>query len=185
MAGRGAVGRFDAGLQHVLVLNASHEPLNVCSVRRAHVLVYKGRAEVLEELERRLHSASETYPWPHVIRLLTYVRVPRAAQRKISRRALFARDDWRCVYCGTGGVRLTLDHVVPRSRGGDSVWENVVTSCAPCNLRKGNRLLGEVAMMLRHTPRPPAPALFIRLAAPRIPTTWQPYLEPFASPAAA
>ncbi len=88
----------------------------------------------------------------------------RAAQRRISRRALFARDGWECVYCGTTGVRLTLDHVVPRSRGGDSVWENVVTSCAPCNLRKGDRLPEEVAMVLPKPPRPPTPALFIRLA---------------------
>ncbi|HEY2935785.1 MAG TPA: hypothetical protein VGJ25_04245, partial [Gaiellaceae bacterium] len=88
-------------MQQVLVLNASFEPLNVCSVRRAHVLVWKGKAEVLEEHEEPLHSASSTYPWPHVIRLVHYVRVPRGVKRKISRRALFARDGWRCVYCGT------------------------------------------------------------------------------------
>jgi 5-methylcytosine-specific restriction endonuclease McrA len=115
-----------------------------------------------------------------VIRLVTYVRVPRTAQRKISRRALFARDGWECVYCGVSGVRLTLDHVVPRSRGGDSVWENVVTSCAPCNLRKGNRLLDEASMVLHKVPKPPAPALFIRLASPRIPTGWRPYLDPYS-----
>jgi 5-methylcytosine-specific restriction endonuclease McrA len=112
------------------------------------------------------------------VRLVSYVRVPRAAQRRISRRALFARDGWECVYCGTSGVRLTLDHVVPRSRGGDSVWENVVTSCAPCNLRKGDRSLEEAAMVLSKQPRPPAPALFIKLASPRIPSGWRPYLEP-------
>ena len=173
-------------MQQVLVLNASYEPLNVCSVRRAHVLVYKGKAEVLEQLEQPLHSATDTFPWPHVIRLVSYVHVPRVAQRKISRRALFARNEWRCVYCGSSAGRLTLDHVVPRSRGGDSVWENVVTSCAPCNLRKGNRLLEEAKMVLSSPPRPPAPALFIRLAAPRIPLSWQRYLGPFsAAPAAA
>jgi len=145
------------------------------------VLVWKGKAEVLEQLDVPLHSASSTYPWPHVIRLVTYVRVPRGVKRKISRRALFARDGWRCVYCGTASSRLTLDHVVPRSRGGDSVWENVVTSCAPCNLRKGNRLLHEVPMVLHSPPRPPAPVLFIRLAAPTIPTGWRPYLEHFGS----
>jgi 5-methylcytosine-specific restriction endonuclease McrA len=166
-------------VHQVLVLNASYEPLNVCSVRRAHVLVWKGKAEVLEELDHSLHSSTSTYPWPHVIRLVTYVRVPRGVKRKISRRALFARDGWRCVYCGTTNGRLTLDHVVPRSRGGDSVWENVVTSCAPCNLRKGNRLLHEIHMELRELPRVPAPVLFIRLAAPSIPTRWQPYLEAF------
>jgi 5-methylcytosine-specific restriction endonuclease McrA len=172
----GPIARFFRELSHVLVLNASYEPLNVTSVRRAHVLVFKGKAEVVEELGERLHSATDTYPWPHVIRLVTYVRVPRAVQRKISRRALFARDGWQCVYCGTSSGRLTLDHVVPRSRGGESSWENVVTSCAPCNLRKGDRLLEEAGLTLRRKPRAPAPVLFIHLAAPRIPDGWRQYL---------
>ena len=172
-------------MQQVLVLNASYEPLNVCSLRRAHVLVFKGRAEVVEQLERPLRSATDVYAWPHVIRLHTFVHVPRAAHRKISRRALFARDGWKCVYCGDGAGRLTLDHVVPRSRGGKSVWENVVTSCAPCNLRKGNRLPEEIAMTLHRPPRPPAPVLFIRLATRRIPSRWRPYLDTYASASAA
>src|SRR5881409_3007512 len=163
-------------MSQVLVLNASYEPLNVTSVRRAHVLVFKGKAEVIEELAQPLRSASTTYPWPHVIRLVQYVRVPRTIQRKISRRALFARDGWQCVYCGTSSGRLTLDHVLPRSRGGESIWENVVTSCAPCNLRKGNRLPHEVQMELRHQPRPPAPVLFISLSTPKIPSRWERYL---------
>jgi 5-methylcytosine-specific restriction endonuclease McrA len=164
---------------HVLVLNASYEPLNVCTVRRAHVLVFKGKAEVVEHLGKPLRSATENFVWPHVIRLLNYVRVPKAVQRKISRRALFARDGWRCQYCGQTG-KLTLDHVVPRSRGGDSVWENVVTSCAPCNLRKGDRTLEEAGMRPIRAPRPPAPALFVTLAAPSIPDGWHTYLTAFA-----
>ncbi len=104
---------ISVSVQQVLVLNASYEPLNVCSLRRAHVLVFKGKAEVIEELDRPLCSATATFPWPHVIRLVHYVRVPRIVQRKISRRALFARDGWRCVYCGTASGRLTLDHVDP------------------------------------------------------------------------
>jgi 5-methylcytosine-specific restriction endonuclease McrA len=172
-------------MQHVLVLNASYEPLNVCSVRRAHVLVFKGKAEVIEELDRPLTSATDTYPWPHVIRLVAYVRVPRSVQRKISRRALFARDGWRCVYCGTTSGRLTLDHVIPRSRGGESVWENVVTSCATCNHKKGNRTLEESGLELQTKPRPPTPVLFIKIAAPRIPETWQPYLGSVAGSIAA
>jgi 5-methylcytosine-specific restriction endonuclease McrA len=167
-------------MAHVLVLNASYEPLNVCTVRRAHVLVFKGKAEVVEELGKPLRSAAETFVWPHVIRLLSYVRVPKSVQRKISRRALFARDGWRCQYCGTESGKLTLDHVVPRSRGGESSWENVVTSCAPCNLRKGNRMLEDVGMRLHALPRAPAPALFVTLAAPRIPDRWHPYLSAFA-----
>lgn len=173
------------GMKQVLVLNASYEPLNVCTVRRAHVLVFKGKAELIEELDQPLRSATDTYPWPHVIRLLTYVRVPRTVKRKISRRALFARDGWRCVYCGENGGRLTLDHVVPRSRGGDSVWENVVTSCSPCNLRKGDRLLEEASMTLRNQPRAPAPVLFIHLATPKVPAGWQPYLDGFGGSATA
>jgi 5-methylcytosine-specific restriction endonuclease McrA len=160
-------------MQQVLVLNASYEPLNVTTVRRAHVLVFKGKAEVIEELRQELHSATDTFPWPHVIRLVSYVRVPRAVQRKISRRALFARDGWRCAYCGTTSGRLTLDHVVPRSRGG------------PCNHKKGNRLLEEASMELHHLPKPPAPVLFIRLAAPKIPSGWQPYLASWGSATAA
>jgi 5-methylcytosine-specific restriction endonuclease McrA len=170
-------------VQQVLVLNASYEPLNVTSVRRAHVLVFKGKAEVIERLEKPLASATATYPWPHVIRLVHYVRVPRAVQRKISRRALFARDGWRCVYCGTSTGRLTLDHVTPRSKGGESVWENVVTACSPCNLRKGDRTLEESGLELRVRPRPPAPVLFIKLAAPRIPNGWTPYLGNLAGAA--
>src|SRR5437899_12300708 len=163
-------------MQQVLVLNASYEPLNVCSFRRAHVLVYKGKAEVIEQLDQPLRSATGSFIWPHVIRLLHYVRVPRAIQRKISRRALFARDGWKCAYCGTASGRLTLDHIVPRSRGGESIWENVVTACAPCNLRKGDRTLEQVGMHLHTAPRPPAPTLLIKLAAPRIPSGWTHYL---------
>ena len=118
------------------------------------MLVFKGKAEVIEDLDKPLRSAASQFVWPHVIRLLSYVRVPKAVQRKISRRALFARDEWRCQYCGSDG-KLTLDHVVPRSRGGLSVWENVVASCAPCNLRKGNRTPAEVQMNLRRPPQRP------------------------------
>ena len=168
-------------MQHVLVLNASYEPLNVCSTRRAHVLVWKGKAEVVERLDEPLRTATNTYVRPHVIRLVSYVRVPHSVKRRISRRALFARDGWRCVYCGSATGRLTLDHVVPRSRGGDSSWENVVTSCAPCNLRKGNRLLDELHIELAHAPRAPAPVLFIHLATPKIPAGWERYLEPYGA----
>lgn len=163
-------------VHQVLVLNASYEPLNVCSTRRAHVLVWKGKAEVVERHDEPLRTATNTYVRPHVIRLVTYVRVPRSVKRRISRRALFARDGWRCVYCGDGSSRLTLDHVVPRSRGGESVWENVVTACGPCNLRKGDRLLEETHMHLPRLPRAPAPVLFISLGLHRVPDTWIRYL---------
>ena len=172
-------------VERVLVLNASYEPLNVCSLRRAHVLVWKGRAEILEASDGQLRSATTSFARPNVIRLVTYVRVPRAVTRRISRRVLFARDGWECAYCGSSSNRLTLDHIVPRSRGGTSVWENVVASCAPCNHRKGDRLLEETTMSLRTVPRPPTPVLFIRLTADHIPETWRQYLPGLESAAAA
>jgi 5-methylcytosine-specific restriction endonuclease McrA len=172
-------------VERVLVLNASYEPLNVCSLRRAHVLVWKGKAEVLESHGQPIRSSTSTFTRPHVIRLVSYVRVPRGVTKRISRRVLFARDGWKCVYCGSGGNRLTLDHVVPRSRGGTSVWENVVTSCAPCNHRKGDRMLEETTMTLPRPPRAPTPVLFIRLATEHVPDTWRQYLPGLEAAAAA
>jgi 5-methylcytosine-specific restriction endonuclease McrA len=161
--------------QQVLVLNATYEPINVCSLQRAVVLVLKKKAEVLERAAKRLRSATATHAYPLVIRLVYFVRVPRHASRKISRRAVFARDGYACQYCGAAS-HLTVDHVVPRSRGGRSSWENVVTSCAPCNLRKGDRLPAEIGMHPRTAPRPPRPDVFIAVAAPRQPDSWAPYL---------
>jgi 5-methylcytosine-specific restriction endonuclease McrA len=159
----------------VLVLNATYEPINVCSVQRAVVLVLKRKAEVIERGARPLKTPGSSLVLPHVIRLAYYVRVPRHEGRKITRRAVFARDGYSCQYCGSS-ARLTMDHVVPRSRGGKSSWENVVTSCAPCNHRKGNRLPAEAQMFPRTAPRPPAPEIFITVAAPRRPKSWEPYL---------
>ena len=161
--------------QQVLVLNATYEPINVCSLQRAVVLVLKEKAEVLERAARTLRSATATHAFPLVIRLVYYVRVPRNESRKISRRAVFARDGYACQYCGSGS-HLTVDHVIPKSRGGRSNWENVVTSCAPCNVRKADRLPHEAQMHPYNTPKPPPPDVFIAVAAPRRPKSWEPYL---------
>ena len=161
----------------VLVLNASYEPINVCTVRRAAVLILKNRAEILEKSDWALHSESLTLARPVVIRLLTYVRIPRDAhRRKITRRAVFARDRWTCQYCGHERGNLTVDHVIPRSKGGPSTWENIVTCCAPCNRRKGDRLPKQANMVPARTPKAPNPAIFIHVAAPTIPPAWEQYL---------
>ncbi len=161
----------------VLVLNASYEPINVCTVRRAAILVLKDRAEILERGEWALHAESLTLPRPVVIRLKTYVRIPRDAhRRKITRRAVFARDRWTCQYCGKERGNLTVDHVIPRSKGGGSGWDNIVTSCAPCNRRKGDRLPRQANMVPRHVPRAPSSTIFIHVAAPVIPRAWEQYL---------
>ena len=134
----------------VLVLNATYEPINVCTVRRAVVLLLKEKAELVERGRWELHSESSTLARPVVIRLVTYVNVPRDAhRRKITRRAVFARDSWTCQYCGSRS-NLTVDHVIPRSKGGSSSWENIVASCAPCNRRKGDRLPRQAGMHPRH-----------------------------------
>jgi 5-methylcytosine-specific restriction endonuclease McrA len=161
----------------VLVLNASYEPINVCTVRRATVLVLKSRAEVLEKGEGALHSELLELDRPCVIRLVRYVRIPRDVhRRKITRKAVLARDSYTCQYCGREASGLTVDHVIPRSRGGQSVWENIVASCAPCNRKKGSQMPREARMHPAKNPRPPGPTVFIRIAAPRVPVAWEPYL---------
>jgi 5-methylcytosine-specific restriction endonuclease McrA len=160
----------------VLVLNATYEPINVCTVRRAVVLLLKEKAEVIEQSDRTLHSANESMTRPMVIRLVTYVRVPRDThRRKITRRAVFARDNWTCQYCGSR-QQLTVDHVIPRSKGGPSTWDNIVAACAPCNRRKGDSLPLQAGMQLAHPPRIPNPNVFIQVASPTIPATWQQYM---------
>jgi 5-methylcytosine-specific restriction endonuclease McrA len=160
----------------VLVLNATFEPINVCTVRRAVVLLLKDKAEVIEHAKWDLHSATMTMQQPVVIRLVTYVRIPRDThRRKITRRAVFARDGWACQYCGSRSS-LTVDHVIPKSKGGQSSWDNIVASCAPCNRRKGDALPRQVGMRLLHKPRTPSPNVFIHVASPTIPTAWLQYL---------
>ena len=160
----------------MLVLNATYEPVNVCTVRRAVVLLLKEKAELIERAERELHSENTTLARPMVIRLVSYVRIPRDThRRKITRRAVFARDDWTCQYCGSRS-QLTVDHVVPRSKGGLSTWDNIVASCAPCNRRKGNLLAPQVGMRLNKPPRTPNPNVFIQVASPSIPAAWRQYL---------
>ena len=160
----------------MLVLNATYEPINVCTVRRAVVLLLKARAEVLEESLHALHSERSSIARPFVIRLTSYVRVPRDAhRRKITRRAVFARDDWTCQYCGARS-NLTVDHVIPRSKGGPSSWENIVASCAPCNRRKGDRTPAQAGMQPSQAPRTPHAEIFIRVSSPTIPPAWRAYL---------
>jgi 5-methylcytosine-specific restriction endonuclease McrA len=160
----------------VLVLNATFEPINVCTVKRAVVLLLKDKAEVIEHSEWQLRSANSSIQRPIVIRLVTYVRIPRDThRRKITRRAVFARDEWTCQYCGSR-ANLTVDHVIPKSKGGGSNWDNIVASCAPCNRRKGDLLPRQVGMRLLRQPRTPSPHVFIRVASPTIPVAWQQYL---------
>ena len=138
----------------VLVLNASYEPINICGARRALILVLKGVAKTEEEQGAILHAALLRIPMPSVIRLLEYRRIPHQT-RALSRKNILLRDRNSCQYCGVvlPAGELTLDHVMPRSRGGLSTWENLVACCHPCNRRKGNQLPHEANMRPMREPR--------------------------------
>lgn len=156
-----------------LLLNASYEPLHVITVRRAVVLVLAGKADVVSEGEGSLHSARVTVPVPSVIRLRYYVKVPYRAHLPLTRRNVVVRDRGRCAYCGRKGD--TVDHVVPRSRGGTHTWDNVVAACAPCNGRKADKNLDELGWSLAFTPRAPSGWSWLVVGVTSAPD-WEPWL---------
>jgi 5-methylcytosine-specific restriction endonuclease McrA len=157
-----------------LVLNATYEPLCVVPLRRAVVLVLAEKAVVIEAGDAVMHSARLAMPVPSVVRLSRYVRVPYHREVPLTRRAVLDRDGHECAYCGTRAD--TIDHVRPRSRGGQHVWTNVVAACARCNHRKGDRLLTEMGWQLSSPPtQPPATVAVVMGWAKREPS-WQPYL---------
>ncbi|TML92505.1 MAG: HNH endonuclease [Actinobacteria bacterium] len=162
-----------------LVLNATYEPLCVVPVRRAVVLVLKEKAEVLHATDAELHSERRAFAVPSVIRLTYFVKVPFRARAALSRRAVFVRDGHRCQYCGANAENI--DHIVPRSRGGEHVWENVVAACRPCNTRKEDRLLHEVGFVLRRKPMAPRELTWVIVAVGTVHPHWEPYLQPGAA----
>lgn len=141
----------------VLVLNATYEPISVVSVKRAVILLLKEKAELIETAKAMLRAERLSIPKPLVIRLVYYVKIPRRVTLPVSRRGVLSRDQYTCQYCGTTPHRsdLTIDHVMPRSRGGKTTWENVITACQKCNGRKGNRTPAEANMKLRSEPKRP------------------------------
>lgn len=149
------MGIYDRLHQPVLVLNASYEPINVCAARRALILILKGVAAAEEHATSSVHSYNRLIALPSVIRLLEYRRIPQQS-RALSRKNILLRDRYTCQYCHSTlpSVELTLDHVMPRSRGGGSSWENLVACCHSCNNRKGNRTPEEASMRLAKVPRP-------------------------------
>lgn len=160
----------------VLVLNSSYEPLGIASITRAVRLIFAGKAEVVHE-NGRITSPTISIPLPSIIRMLYYIR--RGRKRvPLTKRNVLLRDDFRCAYCEKRGERLsmTVDHIVPRSRGGSSTWENLVASCSPCNSRKKDRLPAEAGMPLRIKPREPQHIPFITIQRHTTPNEWAKYL---------
>lgn len=157
-----------------LVLNASFEPLSVVSARRGTVLVLADKADLVTPAGHQLRSEQLVVDVPSVLRLRTFVKVPYGRRAALNRRAVFARDGGRCQYCGDPAD--SIDHVVPRARGGRHVWENVVAACRPCNVRKRDRLLHDTGMSLRSTPGAPTGYAWITVTVPSVPADWHPYL---------
>ncbi|MBI2845239.1 MAG: HNH endonuclease [Chloroflexi bacterium] len=166
-------------LGEVLVLNASFEPLNIVPVRRAVVLLLKEKAEVVEAAQRRIHSGNGlALDWPLVIRLVYFVKIPAQFPLPLNRRTVMARDQYTCQYCGIQPSKagLTLDHIVPRARGGKSDWKNVVSACIPCNQRKGGHTPQEAGMSLLSRPDRPRYAAVVLLGRVQGPTVWRKYI---------
>jgi 5-methylcytosine-specific restriction endonuclease McrA len=156
-----------------LVLNGSHQPLAVVSARRAVVLVLKEKAEVVVSNGQRFRAERIEMDAPSVLRLRHFVRVPYRATAPLTRRAVFARDDWRCQYCGSAAENL--DHVIPKSRGGTHTWDNVVAACRRCNSRKENRSFQDAGLRLARAPK--APSDGFRLSLGRLEPEWEPFLR--------
>ena len=149
----------------VLVLNASYEAINVCNLKRALKMLFKGVACTEEVSDREICSPTTSMKIPLVIRLVNYVHIPHCVV-KFSRKNVFIRDGYACQYCQKQFPQsmLTLDHVIPRSRGGTTVWENVVTACKKCNIKKGNRMPHEARMFPQRSPKVPSIISYLHLS---------------------
>ena len=165
-----------AAMSKALVLNVTHEPLSVVPARRAVVLVLGGKAAPMHASPDVIRSEQLVVEVPSVVRLHYFVHVPFQHAGSISRRGVFARDRWTCQYCGDRAD--SIDHVRPRSRGGEHTWDNVVAACRPCNAKKRDRLVDEAGMKLRRRPSVPSRARLLAHGANRVPSHWLPYLEP-------
>lgn len=156
-------------MSKVLVLNASYEPLNICSWRRAVVLLLKGKAEQIEHNGKVIYT---DFPLPSVIRLRNYVKIP-YKEISLSRRNVMHRDNYTCQYCGIRKHDLTIDHIIPRSRGGIDAWDNVVAACLRCNVKKGDRTPKEADMPLKITPRRPLSHVYFEISKHTATGEWQ------------
>ena len=167
-------------LEPVLVLNANFEPINVCAMRRAIGLILTGKAALVVNGRGYIHSVSQSFPRPSVIRLENMVHRPRP-RVKLTRREVFRRDNYTCQYCGRHDTNLTVDHVLPKHLGGEHRWNNVVAACPSCNHRKGGRPLEEAGLQLLRKPVRPrsSPYYFLNRWRQRSPEEWLPFL-PFS-----
>ena len=160
----------------VLVLNCSYEPLTICNVQKAVLLLFGGKAvPVAHHPEKVISTVARSYPLPSIVRLTCFVRVP-YKQIILTRKNIIIRDNFQCQYCGKTDLPLTIDHIVPRSRGGEYSWENLITACPRCNSKKGNRTPQEAGMYpLKKAIRPNKLMLMQQLTT-TVSNEWKPYL---------
>ena len=168
-------------MAEALVLNATYEPVCVVPARRAVVLVLCDKAVPVQSSTTVLHAERTSVAVPSVVRLVRFVKVPYRAVVPISRKGVLARDQHRCVYCGQQAT--SLDHVVPRSRGGAHAWENVVAACGRCNHHKADRTLADLGWRLRRAPLAPTGAAWRILGSRRLDPAWMPFLGSGGTPA--
>ena len=161
----------------VLVLNQDFTPLTICSVNRAFLLVFLRKAELLKEVKsKKLRTVSKTFPFPSVIRIEKYVHLPYKSV-VLTRHNIFKRDNHRCQYCGTT-KNLTLDHLIPKSKGGKSSWTNLVTACQECNTKKGDSSIEKTGMTLETKPFKPSYISFLKMGSNSLNDDWKQFLEP-------
>lgn len=161
--------------RHVLVLNQNYEPLSVCSAKRAIILVFLGKAEIIEHHEHMVRSVSFSLPLPSVVRLFLFINVPRKGII-LSRRNVVKRDNHTCQYCGTIQGPMTVDHIVPKTLGGKDSWDNLICACVSCNNKKGDRTPEQAGMKLLRQPRIPNRITFIQHFIGIADSRWRPYL---------
>lgn len=158
------------------MLNQSYEPLGICVARRAVVLCYLGKAEIVVSADGlRVHSVNRSFPVPSVLRLSRLVRLKRR-EVPLTKPNLMRRDNYTCQYCGDRNVHMTLDHVIPRTHGGTDSWDNLVCACDKCNSRKGDKIPREAGMKLRRKPKEPHYFSFVLASLGTPPAEWRPYL---------
>ncbi len=161
--------------EHVLVLNQNYEPLSVCTARRAVILVFLRKAEIIDKYADPVRGVYTLFDRPSIVRLVNYVRIP-SKGIMLSRKNILKRDSHQCQYCSTTRGPLTVDHVLPRYLGGADSWENMVCACQRCNNKKGDRLPEEVNMALKRKPKAPSRIHFIRDFIGIHHQSWRPYL---------
>jgi len=160
----------------VLVLNQNYEPMSITNVKKAILLIFLRKAELIEKYDGlRIRSINLAFPLPCIVRLTRYIHVP---QKRIvlSRKNILKRDNHRCQYCGKNNGPFTLDHVIPKDRGGEDTWENLVCACTHCNNKKRNRTPDEAGMRLLSRPKKPNHIFFIRYIVGNMDNRWKPYL---------